>query len=653
MEAEGFAALHLQNGWGIFWPAAAAGTAPGMQCMKFVGALATVAVALGSPAAHAQMRTYGDPYSGAFQTITQQQQQSQVTSYRTDYSTPSFRVEQQIWRPSTPSYGTSGRSSSTGSDAPPIRYVPEKFLVPYGDGPGDGHLPEFNGYDESLKILARVGRGSQASQTGGAAPAAELWDLYLAQGPGNGPQIAVTLAQARAATGDSEAMLLLALASYQGRGLPADLKRSFDWMSRAAQAQNLTAQVFLGDMYLNGVGVAADKMRGLDWLRRAADAGEPHAALRYARALLDEDGDRNFALALRYAEQAQATLPEAGLQVGMILSTERPGVAPDMPRAAAAFRRAAEAGEPLSQFMYGVCLQTGSGVSPDAAGAIPWLQRASDRGVSMAQMRLGQAYYDGFGVTADYPRALGLLEKAAAAGEPGAYNLLGVYFMDGRAAPKDASRAVGYFRKGAELGNAGAQFNLAAAYGMGDGVAKDLREETRWLLLAADGDHAMALFVAGLASLDGYGVPRDDALAVRRLQRSAARGHVPALNVLCDLATETNGIVRFESAEFTPTLQAGVAQNQPACLYVQAARLTKGIQGPQDLDQALDLLMTSAEAGYGGAEYEVALIFLGDGGRGNAGGNAQMLQAARVLLTRAAKRGIQKADQLLAERGWR
>lgn len=580
--------------------------------LRIAAFLAALAV---STSAHAQ-RAYGDPYGGAFQTIQMYQDQNRISTYRNDFSTPTYRVEQQIWRPSNPGYPQStGYGNSRSTDLATEVYRPQPALIPFANAQGADSSPR-DGYAISQQILA----SARLVPVVPSAPAApdDMWALYLGKDGGVDSARAVALARPRAEAGVADAMLLLAVAYLQGRGLPASEQLAFDWMSRAAAANHVVAQTLLGEMYLSGIGVERSESLALAWLQKAADAGEPRAAL----------------------------------GVGMILAADRPGIPANLSLAAAGFERAARAGDATGQYLYALCLQTGSGVARNPAAAIGWLQKASDQGLAVAQVRLGQAYYFAEGVPADYTRARELFERASVA-EPGAFNALGIYYSDGKAVPQDHVRAGEYFRKGAELGDREAQFNLASAYFMGEGVPHDEDKAMQWLTRAADAGDAMAQYMTGLASLTGVRVPPDIGQAVRRLQQSAAGGFVPALNWLCDLSLRERGIVSMASPEFTPTLRAGIAGNQPACLYVQANRLTYGILESRNPDLALDLLERAAEGGYHQAELEYGRGFLELVGQGDPDQDAQLRKLAAFWLGRAAQHGSREAEELLRESGWR
>jgi len=539
---------------------------------------------------------YGDPYRGALDSVRLQQDLNRP-AIRPDFSATIYRYEppQRTWTPNVQT-SWSSRTAGGGSGsalAPAIVVEPVKYLVPFAR-PGDRPLP--------------------VSRT-----APDMWDLYLGQGTGADPARAVALAQPRAAAGNAQAMILLSLASYQGKGLPADEKQSFEWMTKAAAANDVTAQFFLGEMYHYGVGVAPDETRSLNWMRKAADAGQPVAAV----------------------------------AVGLTLAEGRPGVPADLATGARYFERAAHGGNALGQYLYATCLFYGAGVAKDQPAAIPWLQKASDQGLSVAQQRLGEAYYFGDGIPVDYRRALALFEQAAAQGEPAAFNMLGKYYADGLAVSADHARAVDYYRKGAERGDPNAQLNLGSSYALGEGLAQDDREAMRWLTLSADGGNRIAQSLVGLNLLYGIGAARDVPAGIRRLQQSAEAGFAPALDMLCRVSQQSLGVLRFDSPEFTPTLEAGLANEQPACVYLQFLRLYKGILVAADKEQALDLLERSAKAGYPIAELDYGSFFLGLVGREDPSHDAKLIAVARFWITRAAEHGSAAAVQLMKDQGWR
>ena len=76
-----------------------------------------------------------------------------------------------------------------------------------------------------------------------------------------------------AAAGNVAAEVQLAHANRLGWGLPQDDARAFALYSQAAATGNAVAEMELGYLYLNGRGVAQDKYQSLQWSVKAAEQG--------------------------------------------------------------------------------------------------------------------------------------------------------------------------------------------------------------------------------------------------------------------------------------------------------------------------------------------------------------------------------------------
>ncbi len=88
--------------------------------------------------------------------------------------------------------------------------------------------------------------------------------------------------QAAAETGNTAAMLRLAMYELLGEGLTADdeeaKKSGVEWVKHAASKNDSRAQRLLSKLYYQGVGVAQDIDSGKYWLEQAADSGHIEAA---------------------------------------------------------------------------------------------------------------------------------------------------------------------------------------------------------------------------------------------------------------------------------------------------------------------------------------------------------------------------------------
>lgn len=99
------------------------------------------------------------------------------------------------------------------------------------------------------------------------------------------------------------------------------------------------------------------------------------------------------------------------------MSTTRAKAANHDTAAVAALYEAAQAGDIVGQFSYGVALHFGYGVKEDKAAAVFWYRKAAEQGDATAQHGLGLMYAIGQGVPQNYTAAYLLSNLAAAGGD--------------------------------------------------------------------------------------------------------------------------------------------------------------------------------------------------------------------------------------------
>jgi TPR repeat protein len=231
-------------------------------------------------------------------------------------------------------------------------------------------------------------------------------------------------------------------------------------------------------------------------------------------------------------------------------------------RPAAWHAAAAEAGDPLAQFLQshrahmvgdnpegGKAAAAGKAAASKAKLRAKWLRRSAKGGFARAQNELAMAYKTGDGVRLDRRRALKWFKKAAKARrrggggggggggladtwppEPDAMFNLGQMLLED-AAGDDAvvARAVGLFERAAESGSRLAMYNMGVACSKGaGGAAKDAEEARRWFERAgtAASMHQAATIWAEPAPPQRPAASHAD--ANRLFRRAALAGHAPA-----------------------------------------------------------------------------------------------------------------------------
>ena len=212
-------------------------------------------------------------------------------------------------------------------------------------------------------------------------------------------------------------------------------------LKKAAENNDIAAQIQLGNLYYEGAGVRKSRNEAIGWLQKAVDQG--------------------ISLS-NYAEY----------HLALILADDRYGES--FRTAEKIFRKYAEHGDREAQFCLGLLLERGyedekysSPKDPERMTkwkeSLLWYRKAADQGDARAMRALGMAY-----------------------SEPSAW---WVGFMTEKRVDEDFEMAAEWFRKAAELGDFAAQRNLGYLYFKGKGVKKDKTEARNWLeKAAAQGD---------------------------------------------------------------------------------------------------------------------------------------------------------------------
>jgi hypothetical protein len=157
------------------------------------------------------------------------------------------------------------------------------------------------------------------------------------------------------------------------------------------------------------------------------------------------------------------------------------GVKQDYAKAAEYFRRAAEQGNSLAEFNYGICLDTGRGVRQDPEQALQWYVKAAEKGVMEARLNAAVMLEK----RNDTEKALEYYRIAADSGNPLAMRKVATMYMAEGQSESRVAAGVLYLRDAARRGDVRAQVMLADCYQTGRGVSRDYQEMLNWLWLAA------------------------------------------------------------------------------------------------------------------------------------------------------------------------
>ncbi|MEL7091496.1 MAG: SEL1-like repeat protein [Pseudomonadota bacterium] len=325
---------------------------------------------------------------------------------------------------------------------------------------------------------------------------------------------ALILLAAVPAAADPDADFAAALRYHQGDGSLQDYALAADHLHRAAKAGHVGAQNMLGRYYFQGLGVPADRAQAITLLTAAASAGDPGHVLDLAQVLETDPATLPRAAAL-YEQAAQAGLADAAVSLGVLYQDGR-GVPRDFARARALYEAPAAQGHARAMNNLGLLYVRAHGVEQDYAHAATLFAAAAEQGLKQAMTNLGVLYENGFGVPLDEARAAALYR---AAGQGAAQPL--TYQDDTRLRPPDDAAAL---VQAALSGDPIAQFQWAVQTLQAPKPSfDDSRTAAQFLQRTAGQGHAPSMYNLGLLYMRGIGVPQDYVLGHKWLLLAQAR----------------------------------------------------------------------------------------------------------------------------------
>lgn len=294
-------------------------------------------------------------------------------------------------------------------------------------------------------------------------------------------------------------------------------------------------------------------------------------------------------------------------------------------------------GHAAAQDLLGNMYEDGDGAPLDLRAAAELYRQSAAQDYPPGLYDLALLYMDGAGVPKDDEEAFRLLDRAVRiGGDADHIYALSVMYLTGRGVGKDERKALELLRRAARLGSVDAKANLGAMYLSGDGLEKDLAKAFGLLMEAAEDQDCSAMCNLGLMYENGLGTEKDLAKAVSYYRQAADLGYPPAfyhLGVLvgsgdADLGDiDPVGLLETAGAEgnidalyrlgvmyydgdgveqsfdmASQYFRAGCEFENPECMYNIGVMILRGETDPDYEDEAYDLILAAADAGYGPAK---------------------------------------------------
>lgn len=130
-------------------------------------------------------------------------------------------------------------------------------------------------------------------------------------------------------------------------------------------------------------------------------------------------------------------------------------------------QKAAEAGDPRSQMLYGLFVSGLPQFRKPRSDAMPYFVKAAQAGIPSAQFLVGYSSMLGWGCECNEPKGMVWLHKAASADQSDAQVLLANYILRGEPGPEETGKVLTWLERAAKQESREAKFYLAALLAAG------------------------------------------------------------------------------------------------------------------------------------------------------------------------------------------
>ncbi len=261
------------------------------------------------------------------------------------------------------------------------------------------------------------------------------------------------------------------------------------------------------------------------------------------------------------------------------------------------YRQSADQDCPPGLYDYGMLFLDGHGVPKDEERGFALISRAVKLGDDPEHIfTLSVCHLKGIGTPVDVPTAIKLLRKAEYLGSIDAKANLGAMLLSGDNMPKDEAKAFELLKQAAIDQDCSAMCNLALMYENGIHVEADLKTAVSYYRQAADLGYPPAFYHLGILAGSGdIGLGDIDPLGL--LETAGAEGNIDALYHLGLKYYDGDGVdADLEMA--AQYFRAGSEFENVECMYNLAVMILREEAVPEYEDEAYDLLLSAADAGY-------------------------------------------------------
>ena len=289
----------------------------------------------------------------------------------------------------------------------------------------------------------------------------------------------------------------------------------------------------VGHFYKEGVVVEKNYTKAMQWYKQASNHGYSQALYNQAALYATGSGvDKNTEKALETIDILKKNNPKLFYSfLGELYRIDK-----QVETSVKYYKKAAELGDPRSEFYYGFHLYTGKFCECDPKKGVKYIRSAARNGIGTANLAMARLYEQGAdeaGVKQSDAQALKNYKIAARKGNKKAQLKLAEVYKEGLLGiNKNVKEAFKWYLILAESGDNGAAFHTAYFLANGIGVCKDYKEAIRWYKVAVDGGSAAAMNNLAICYEKGNGIDVDLETAFSLYYKSAKLGNLTAANNL-------------------------------------------------------------------------------------------------------------------------
>jgi TPR repeat protein len=299
----------------------------------------------------------------------------------------------------------------------------------------------------------------------------EVLGLLAPYADAGNPDVAFSLASSR--------MNLAVNGRKDGEVAPEDIQPAIDAALLATRLGSKQAWNLLWLIHVNGWGVPVDHEKAMGYLMTGVEAGEPGARLNHAAQLyegtdaISQDVAKACVMFDELAADEQA-LPVVSYYLGQVMLHGQCGHEEDTREGMRLIKVAADSGLRDAERTMGMSHEYGWVDPADIGFALEWFGRAAEHGDPYSQWRIGMAWVNGEFGQKDPGKAFPYFEQSAASGDANGLTSLAVMYATGEGVARDSRKAMSFYEDAVDAGGVHALKNLAGMYATGEGVQPDL-----------------------------------------------------------------------------------------------------------------------------------------------------------------------------------